>query len=189
MRASRGAETPASGLVNCNGGTKADRCDGGRCARGSARTASRSAASSTDGTGCSRACAGIWHRLPIKLKPCRLGSSNDFFRTPPHRSSLPMNRITLKLIVPGRLPSWNALLALGHWQRAKLKKEIQSAFLSALRACDDDCSTKTTFAKSITSIAADTLESYVRMSREKQKSRSRNARLAKAKRNTLSSKS
>jgi hypothetical protein len=40
--------------------------------------------------------------------------------------------LILKLIIPGRLPSWNKILSMGHWQRAKLKKWQQTEFISAL---------------------------------------------------------
>ena len=40
--------------------------------------------------------------------------------------------MTIKLIIPGRLPSWNALLAMNHWRRSKEKRRHQAAFISAL---------------------------------------------------------
>jgi hypothetical protein len=92
--------------------------------------------------------------------------------------------MTIKLTVPGKLPSWNAILGMGHWQRAKLKKEIQSAFLSALRACGGDSSTRTTSQKSTMSIAADTLALYMQTRLTKRKLKSASARRRKTKRNT-----
>jgi hypothetical protein len=68
--------------------------------------------------------------------------------------------LLMRLVIPGRLPSWNALLAMGHWQRHKLKRETQESFLCALRAADDASLTSTTSVKSMWLIAADTLESY-----------------------------
>lgn len=38
----------------------------------------------------------------------------------------------LRLRVPGRLPSWNALLAMHHWDRIKAKHQQQADFISAL---------------------------------------------------------
>lgn len=76
----------------------------------------------------------------------------------------------IKLTVLHPLPSWNAICALGHWQRAKLKKAIQESFLSALRASAADSSTKTTSAKSTMSIAADTLVSWQKMRQAKRES-------------------
>lgn len=78
---------------------------------------------------------------------------------------------SLTLVVKHKVPSWNAILALGHWQRAKLKKAIQEDFLSALRASADDSSTRTTSVKSTTSIAAATLDSYQRTMQERRTSR------------------
>ena len=94
----------------------------------------------------------------------------------------------IQLIIPGRLPSWNTLLAMGHWQRAKFKTELQREFLSALQACGSDSSTQTTFARSTTSIAAATLASYLETTRAKSLSKRRNAKQQKAKKNTSSSK-
>ena len=46
------------------------------------------------------------------------------------------------------VPSWNDMMSMQQWARAERKKQIENAFLSALRACDADCSTKTTSASS-----------------------------------------
>ena len=82
------------------------------------------------------------------------------------------------LRVPGRLPSWNQICGMEHWGRAKLKKDIQAAFLSALRASACDSSTKITSAKNTMSIAADTLASYQATTLAKQKSRRVSKRLS-----------
>ncbi len=87
-------------------------------------------------------------------------------------NKLPSLSLTLKHPVP----SWNAILGLGHWQRARLKKAIQDDFLSALRASAADCSTRTTCARSTLSIAAATLDSYQRTMQERRKSRSRKSK-------------
>lgn len=84
---------------------------------------------------------------------------------------------TLRLVIPVRLPSWNAVLGMGHWQRAKLKSDFQLAFLSALQATDADSWTKITFVKSTPSIAAATLASYRETQQQKRKLRSAKKRL------------
>lgn len=99
--------------------------------------------------------------------------------------NLPLMSESIEILIPGRLPSWNALLALGHWERAKLKKSIQAEFLSALRACESDCSTKTTSRRNTMWTAADTLDSYIQTSRVKRKLKLASAKPRRAKRNTL----
>jgi hypothetical protein len=71
------------------------------------------------------------------------------------------------LTLPQRLPSWNAVLGQEHWARKKMKDQIQSDFLSALRATASDSLTRTTCAKNTMLIAADTLVSYRMMLRSK----------------------
>ena len=83
---------------------------------------------------------------------------------------------SLSLTLTHPLPSWNAILGLGHWQRARLKKAIQDDFLSALRASADDSSTRTTSARSTLSIAAATLDSYQRTMLERRRLRSRKSK-------------
>src|SRR5690606_29881105 len=83
----------------------------------------------------------------------------------------------IRLSVPGRLPSWNAILGMGHWQREKFKESIQLAFLSALRATGPASSMKTTTAKSTMSTAAVTLGFYMETVRQKRKLRSAKKRL------------
>lgn len=87
-------------------------------------------------------------------------------------NTLPSLSLTLK----HPIPSWNAILGLGHWQRARLKKAIQDDFLSALRASADDCSTRTTSARSTLSIAAATLDSYQRTMQERRRLKSRKSK-------------
>lgn len=58
------------------------------------------------------------------------------------------------------VPSWNQVVSVETWGRAKLKQKIQDAFLSALRAAGADSSTRTIFARSTLSTAADTLACY-----------------------------
>ncbi len=84
----------------------------------------------------------------------------------------------IKLIIPSSLPSWNHILGLEHWGRAKLKKEIQEGFSSALRASVTDCSMRTTCARNTMSIACDTLASYQTTLLAKRKLRLAKKRLA-----------
>jgi len=91
----------------------------------------------------------------------------------------------LRLEVMHQIPSWNAVLAMEHWGRQRLKKGIQFAFLSALRVSASDCSTKTTSAKNTLSIAAATLESYQLMLRRKRESKRANSKLKKISRKAL----
>ena len=93
-------------------------------------------------------------------------------------NTLPSLSLTLK----HPLPSWNAILGFGHWQRARLKKAIQDDFLSALRASAADCSTRTTSARSTLSIAAATLDSYQRTMQERRRLKSRKSASARKKR-------
>lgn len=92
-------------------------------------------------------------------------------------NTLPSLSLTLK----HPIPSWNAILGLGHWQRARLKKAIQDDFLCALRASADDCSTRTISARSTLSIAAATLDSYQRTMQERRRLKSRKSASARKK--------
>lgn len=87
------------------------------------------------------------------------------------------------------VPSWNDMLQLEPWGRQQRKKQIQDAFLSALRAYDAASSTKTTSAKSMWSIAADTLELFQTTALVKRASKLASAKLEKKKLSTPSSKS
>ena len=81
----------------------------------------------------------------------------------------------LPLVMKGTLhtvPSWNAVLAKGHWERARAKKLIADVFLSKLQSGEADCSTSTTSAKSSLSIFADTLASYQAMKAAEQRLKS-----------------
>jgi len=75
------------------------------------------------------------------------------------------------------VPSWNALLGMGHWQRRKLKQAIQDDFLLALRATAAECLMKTTSQKSTFATYADTLESYLTTLQIERKSRSAKSKL------------
>ena len=89
-------------------------------------------------------------------------------------------RLVFSLRIPGRLPSWNALLGSGHWQRSKLKSQIQGDFLCALQAAAADCLTRTTSQRNSMSIAAATLESYRAMRLSARVLRSAKKKLEKA---------
>lgn len=87
------------------------------------------------------------------------------------------------------VPSWNEILGLEHWGRQKKKLAIQRAFLSALQVSGNDLSTRTTSARNTLLTAADTLRLYETTVREKRALKLRNAKLAKPKKSTRSSKS
>ena len=87
-------------------------------------------------------------------------------------NKLPSLSLTLKHPVP----SWNAILGMGHWQRARLKKAIQDDFLSALRASAGDSSMRTTSQKNTCVIAADTLDSYQQTMQLRRKLKSRKSK-------------
>ena len=84
------------------------------------------------------------------------------------------------------VPSWNELLGMAHWARAKRKTGIQDAFLSALRASAADSSTKTTSARNTLSIAAGTLASYQQTRQTNAKLKQLKKRLASKKKKELS---
>jgi len=97
----------------------------------------------------------------------------------PSFSSLKSARGVKKETLVPVVPSWNDVCAMQSWARMRRKEEIQSAFLSALRASASDHSTMTTSAKSMLSIAADTLDSYRATSLQKRKSKQLAKRLEK----------
>lgn len=104
-------------------------------------------------------------------------------KIPNYRSEIKVKKVKKTVLLPA-VPSWNYVIVQGQWGIDKLKKEIAHAFLSALRACADDSSTKTTLQRSTASIAADTLAGCLQTRQEQRKLRQRNARLKKAKKNT-----
>ena len=81
-----------------------------------------------------------------------------------------------RLFVKERLPSWNTILAMGFRKRHHLKQGTQAAFLSALRATDNDSVTRTTFVKNTLSIAAATLASFLTTRRIERRSKSARSR-------------
>lgn len=72
----------------------------------------------------------------------------------------------LKIVVWRKLPSLNALFAMGHWQRSKEKSETQTALLSALQLSGSGSSIQITVAQSILSTAYDTLACYLTTDRK-----------------------
>ena len=82
-----------------------------------------------------------------------------------------------KLIVTHPLPSLNAVLALGHWQRSKLKKAIQDSVLCALRVSESVCWTPITSSPSGTSTPSATLASYLAMRQTERESKRANKKL------------
>ena len=53
--------------------------------------------------------------------------------------------LTICLKFPIKLPSWNAILNAHHYQRAKWRKETQSAFMCALSQSENASSILTTY--------------------------------------------
>ena len=95
--------------------------------------------------------------------------------------------LLISLTVPGRLPSWNKILGMEQWARYRFKKDLATTFLSALRAGENDFSTKTTSVKSITSIYAATLESCLETRLARRKLRSARKRSARRSRSAFKS--
>lgn len=93
----------------------------------------------------------------------------------------------LTLIIPGRLPLWNQILAMHHWKRKKFKDEQMDVFLSALKASAKDWQTRTGCAKNMFWIAADTLASYQTTRQNCAKSKRANAKPRKARKSTRKS--
>jgi len=93
------------------------------------------------------------------------------------------------LAIKGKLPSWNDIVSMEQWQRYHYKEEAQLAFLSALEAFGGSCWTKTTCAKNMWSIAADTLACYRATAQVKRKSRLASKKLIRAQRSLFGSKS
>ncbi len=95
----------------------------------------------------------------------------------------------LELHLPGvKVPSWNALLAMGHWQRKRAKQAIQQGFLSALLATGNACLTRTTSVRNGWLTAYDTLASYLATRQTELALRRAKLKLAKENRKKQSSK-
>ena len=90
-------------------------------------------------------------------------------------------KMIFSLTITERLPSWNQMLGMQHFQRDKFKSGLALRFLSALRASGNDSSTKIIYAKNTMSIYADTLESFLATKAASRKLKRANARLVKAK--------
>ncbi len=95
----------------------------------------------------------------------------------------------LTVEIPGRLPSWNAILGMETWTRYKFKTSLQQKFLCALQAIAQDSSTRTTSVPNIISTAAATLDSYGKTILARRKLRSYKRRLEKASPSLFESKS
>ena len=115
-------------------------------------------------------------------------SQKDLFASQTEATASP-GELIFELTVPGRLPSWNAILGMEQWARYQFKKELAAGFLCALRQSALDSSMKTTFEKNTLSICAATLESYLKTAQERRRLKSRNKRLALKSKSGLSLKS
>lgn len=95
-----------------------------------------------------------------------------------------LGTLILRLIVPGRLPSWNALLGMSHWQRLKEKKRHQREFISALSLSENASSIPIICARSGTLILSDIAELFKETSRTKSPSKRRKGKRVKARKST-----
>ena len=107
---------------------------------------------------------------------------------PASPSSGPTLTLILSLRIPGKIPSWNAILAMEHWGRSRLKKQIQDEFISALSLSENASSTLTICAKNTISTVSDIAELFREMSRTKSRSKPPSAKPPKVKRSTHKSK-
>ena len=92
---------------------------------------------------------------------------------PPPLSS----ELIFQMKMPGRLPSWNQILAMHHWKRKKFKDALAKDFLSALKANENDSLTKITFAKNTSLISCATAAAFLmtHLTNAALKSRKKNA--------------
>jgi len=95
-----------------------------------------------------------------------------FFDSTPPKAG----RLVFSITIPGRLPSWNAILGMEHWARYQFKKQLADAFLYELQRSARDCSTRTTLQRSIMLTYADTLALYLTTAQAKRKSKSASKR-------------
>lgn len=100
--------------------------------------------------------------------------------TPASGSSNSTPKLIFQLTVPGRLPSWNAILGTHHWTRKKFKDELAAEFLSALRRHEAAFSIKTISRSNISLTYSATLELFLATALAKRKLKSRSLRLKKA---------
>ena len=84
----------------------------------------------------------------------------------------------------GRLPSWNALLAMNHWQRAKEKKKHLEEFISSLYLSENALSIPIMLALNGCSTVADASALLREMSTIKSRLKPRNAKPKKARKST-----
>jgi hypothetical protein len=117
---------------------------------------------------------------PASRKPARLFSASTELPPLPQPACEP-NRF--RIVIRHPLPSLNAVLGMGHWQRAKLKQWIQDSTLSALRASECDSSTRITSFRSGMSIPSDTLASYQMMRLKERESKQAKKKLERKKKN------
>lgn len=111
------------------------------------------------------------------MKP--ISDPKDLFKSQAASGRRPemAGRLIFQIEIPGRLPSWNQLLAMEHWKRHKFKMALIDEFISALQASADDCSMKTTLQKNFTLTACATLVRYRETLRAKRLLKSAKKRL------------
>src|SRR5881394_547302 len=105
--------------------------------------------------------------------------TDTIYRATDHGPSLHVyGQRVLDLEISGRLPSWNQILAMSHWQRNKFKKKLAQHFLYELQVLGAASSTKTTCANSLPLMYAATLVRYLQTHQTLQRSKSRKSKSA-----------
>jgi len=89
-------------------------------------------------------------------------------------------KICLKF--PIKLPSWNAILNAHHYQRAKWRKETQTAFMFALSASENASSIQTTYQANPSQIVCGMQVFYATIARKKSSTKSSRGNPAKTRR-------
>jgi len=97
-------------------------------------------------------------------------------------------QLIFTMTIPGRLPSWNEILAMEHWQRYKFKNQLADNFSYELRAFADAFLTTTTCAKNMYAIYFATLVSYRETARQRRILRSASKKQTKGQRKKSGSK-
>lgn len=98
-------------------------------------------------------------------------------------------KLIFRMVLPGLLPSWNEMLGMEHWARAKFKGGLADNFEFLLRRVAKDSSTTTTHVKNSMSIYCDTLVSFRATAAKRRALRSFKKKLELASKKKSSSKS
>lgn len=114
-------------------------------------------------------------------------SQQDIFGTTDSATPPGIGKPFFSVTIPGRLPSWNAILGMEQWQRYQFKQDLADVFLSELKRSESGSSTKIICAANTTLTCSATLESYLRTRQELRKLKS--AKKRSARRNPSASRS